>query len=76
AENARHSRKEPGIATFELLQADEDPTSFLLVETYRAAADQAKHKETDHFHRWVKTVESMMAEPRRAVKYTLPLPPA
>lgn len=74
AENARNSLEEPGIARFDLLQALDDPTSFVLTEAYRSAEDAVKHKETDHFHTWVATVEPMMAGPRRAVRYANRVP--
>jgi len=68
-ENARHSLKEPGLARFDVLQQQDDPTHFILVEVYRTPADPAKHKETAHYKNWRDTVESMMAEPRRSVKF-------
>jgi autoinducer 2-degrading protein len=68
-ENARNSIQEPGIARFDVIQEIEDPTRFVLVEVYRAPADNAKHKETVHYARWRDTVAKMMAEPRLGVKY-------
>ena len=69
-ENARNSIQEPGISRFELIQAQEDPSSFLLLEAYADVEAQAEHRKTAHFHKWVETVENMMAEPRYAVKYS------
>ena len=68
--NAQASRKEPGIARFDLLQQNDDPTLFLLVEAYRTADAPAAHKETQHYKAWRDTVEKMMAEPRQSVKFT------
>ncbi|MDB4882910.1 MAG: Antibiotic biosynthesis monooxygenase [Gemmatimonadetes bacterium] len=68
-DNARNSVDEPGIVRFDLVQQDDDPTRFLLIEIYRTAADPARHKETSHYAIWRDTVEPMMAEPRRSVKY-------
>lgn len=68
-ENARNSVNEPGIARFDVIQQQDDPTRFVLVEVYRTPDDPAKHKETEHYKTWRDTVESMMAEPRSAVKY-------
>lgn len=68
-ENARQSVREPGIARFDVVQQQDDPTRFVLVEVYRTAADPARHKETAHYKTWRDTVESMMAEPRTSVKY-------
>jgi autoinducer 2-degrading protein len=68
-ENARESIKEPGIARFDFLQQQDDPTRFVLVEVYRTADDPAKHKETKHYQKWRDTVADMMAEPRSSIKY-------
>lgn len=69
-ENAQQSVREPGIARFDVLQQQDDPTRFVLVEVYRTTNDPAKHKETAHYKKWRDTVESMMAEPRSSVKYS------
>ena len=68
-ENASNSVKEPGIARFDVIQQRDDPSRFVLVEVYRTADDPARHKETQHYQKWRDTVEDMMAEPRRAIKY-------
>jgi quinol monooxygenase YgiN len=67
--NAAMSRKEPGIASFQLLQDEADPCRFVLVEAYRDAEAQAKHRETAHYLRWKDVAESMMAEPRTRALY-------
>lgn len=68
-ENARHSVQEPGVVRFDVIRQADDPTRFVLVEVYRTAEDPARHKETAHYAAWRDAVESMMAEPRRSVKY-------
>jgi (4S)-4-hydroxy-5-phosphonooxypentane-2,3-dione isomerase len=68
-ENARNSVQEPGIVRFDVVQQEDDPTRFLLIEIYRTAADPARHKETAHYLTWRDAVEPMMAEPRRSVRY-------
>ena len=68
-ENARNSLQEPGVARFDVIQQQDDPSRFVLVEVYRTADDPAKHKETAHYQKWRDTVAEMMAEPRSAVKY-------
>jgi autoinducer 2-degrading protein len=67
--NARQSVQERGIARFDVVQQQNDPTRFVLVEVYRTADDPAKHKETAHYQTWRDTVADMMAEPRASVKY-------
>lgn len=69
-ENARNSIKEPGIARFDVLQEQDEPTRFVLVEVYRTSDDPGRHKETAHYQKWRNTVADMMAEPRSSIKYT------
>jgi autoinducer 2-degrading protein len=68
-DNASNSLKEPGVARFDVIQQQDDPTRFLLVEVYRTVDDPAKHKETAHYKKWRDTVTDMMAEPRSAIKF-------
>ena len=68
-ENAKNSINEAGVARFDVVQQQDDPTRFVLVEVYRTAEDPAKHKETGHYKRWRDTVADMMAEPRSSLKY-------
>jgi quinol monooxygenase YgiN len=69
-ENASQSIHEPGVARFDVLQHQDDPSRFLLVEVYRTAEAPAAHKDTAHYRTWRDTVEPMMAEPRSSEKYT------
>jgi len=68
-ENARNSVREPGIARFDVIRQQDDPTRFVLIEVYRTAEDPAKHKETAHYQKWREAVAEMMAEPRTSIKY-------
>lgn len=68
--NARNSVQEAGIARFDVIQQQDDPTRFVLVEVYRTADDPARHKETAHYATWRDTVAEMIAEPRTSIKYT------
>lgn len=68
--NASQSIKEPGIARFDLIQQDDDPARFVLVEVYRDADAPAAHKETAHYHTWREAVAPMMAEPRSSQKFS------
>lgn len=73
-ENARESVREPGIARFDVIQQQDDPTRFMLIEIYRSVAATAAHKETAHYAVWRDAVAAMMAEPRSSVKYTGVIP--
>ena len=68
-ENAHKSVQEPGIARFDVIQQQDDPTRFVLIEVYRTTEDPAKHKETTHYQKWRDIVADMMAEPRTSIKY-------
>jgi (4S)-4-hydroxy-5-phosphonooxypentane-2,3-dione isomerase len=68
--NARESVKEPGIARFDIIQQQDDPTRFVFVEVYRTPEAPAAHKETKHYQTWRDTVASMMAESRASVKFS------
>jgi autoinducer 2-degrading protein len=68
-ENARQSIQEPGIARFDFVQQQDDPTRFALVEVYRTPEAPAQHKETAHYLKWRDLVAPMMAEARTSVKY-------
>eukprot|EP01083_Nonionella_stella_P154730 498959_1 len=67
--NARASAKEPGIARFDVVQEQDAPSNFLLVEVYKNKDAPAEHKKTEHYNTWRESVADMMAEPRRAIKY-------
>jgi len=68
-ENAKNSILEPGITRFDIVQQQDDPTRFVLVEVYRTYEDPAKHKLTEHYIRWRDTVSDMMVEPRTSIKF-------
>jgi (4S)-4-hydroxy-5-phosphonooxypentane-2,3-dione isomerase len=68
-ENARGSVKESGIARFDVVQQQDDPTCFVLVEVYRTSGAPALHRETAHYQAWRDKVEGMMAEPRNRATY-------
>ena len=68
-ENAQNSIQEPGVVRFDVIQQQDDPTRFMLLEIYRSVEAPALHKATKHYQKWRDTVEDMMAEPRGSVKY-------
>jgi len=67
--NARWSLLELGVLRFDVLQQQDDPTRFVLVEIYRDADAAAAHKATDHYLVWRDAVAPMMAGPRQSVKF-------
>ncbi len=72
--NAAASLLEPGVARFDIIQAQVDPSHFLLVEVYRDEDAPARHKETAHYQTWRDAVAEMMAEPRQSQKFSALFP--
>jgi quinol monooxygenase YgiN len=68
--NAENSAKESGVARFDFLQQQDDPSKFVLFEVYRDDAAPAKHKETAHYNEWVEKVTHMFEEPRTRAFYS------
>ena len=75
-ENASQSLREPGIARFDVIQQNNDPTRFVLIEAYREADAPALHKQTAHYAKWRGAVAPMMAEPRSSTQFTNAFPDA
>jgi autoinducer 2-degrading protein len=65
--NHEASVREPGNRRFDLLQAPDEPTRFVLYEAYASVEDAAAHKQTPHYAKWRDAVAPMMAEPRKGV---------
>ncbi len=68
-ENAKASLKEPGVARFDVVQGGDDATKFVLIEAYKSKEAHAAHRETPHYLKFRDGVETMMAEPRKGLKY-------
>jgi len=68
-ENARASIQEPGIASFDVVQQQDDAARFVLIEAYRTPEATAAHRATAHYAKWRDAVEPMMAEPRQRTLY-------
>lgn len=63
-ENKNNSIKEKGIVHFDFLQCKDDETKFLLYEGYKSKNDVNEHLETEHFKKWINTVEQWFSSPR------------
>jgi quinol monooxygenase YgiN len=68
--NAENSAKEPGVARFDFLQQQDDPSRFVLIEVYRDANAPALHKQSAHYLAWADAVSHMFQEPRTRALYT------
>ena len=65
------SVKEPGNIRFDLIQQADDPDWFMFYEAYESEEAAADHKNTSHYLKWRETVQDMMAEPRKGVRYNI-----
>ncbi|GEA31137.1 putative quinol monooxygenase [Clostridium diolis] len=72
-ENQNNSLKEKGIICFDFFQCKDDSTRFLLYEGYKSEDDVNKHMETEHFKKWINTVEPCFSAPRDKATY-IPIP--
>ena len=68
--NHEASVKENGNMRFDFLQDENNPAKFILYEAYESKETAKKHKETEHYLTWRKTVEPWMAEKRLGVPHT------
>jgi (4S)-4-hydroxy-5-phosphonooxypentane-2,3-dione isomerase len=67
--NAVSTRKEPSNVRFDVSQAVDDPTRFLLYEVYTSKDGLTFHQQQPHYLTWRETVMDWMAKPREGVKH-------
>ena len=63
-ENARNSRKEPGVVRFDVIQQVDDPSRFVLFELYRDEQAIEAHRGTAHYAKWRDAVPAFLATER------------
>src|SRR5512136_816891 len=57
--DAVHSeRDEPGCMRFDILRDNDDPLKFFFYEVYKDETARLVHRETPHFARWTKFIET------------------
>lgn len=69
-DNASHSIQEPGLARFDVLQQNDDPARFVLVEVYRQESDTEAHRASEHYARWRDAVGGMLVSERTRTFYS------
>jgi len=69
-------RARAGVLRFDVIQQEDDPTRFVLIEIYRTVEATVAHKETAHYAAWQAVAAPMMAGPRSRVKYSTVFPPS
>ena len=68
-DNAKNTRHEPGNLRFDVIQAEDDSSRFMLYEAYRTRDEFVRHQQTPHYFRWKDAVADWMREPRQGVKH-------
>ena len=68
--NHEGSVQEPGCLRFDVAQAKEDPTRFVLWEWYLDEAANAFHTTTPHYLAFRADMPELMAEERVSILYT------
>ena len=69
--NHKGSVNEPGNLRFDILRQSDNPCRFMFYEAYESDDAASAHKNTPHYLKWRETVQNMMAEPRKGVKYNI-----
>ena len=72
--NLEGSAREPGNVRFDVLQSEDDPTRFVLVEMFRDGEAAGAHKTTPHYLAWRDEVVGWMAAAREGRRYRLLAP--
>lgn len=67
--NHEASIREPGNVRFDVLQAADDPTRFVLYEWYIDEDAAKAHKTTAHYTAWREATADWFAEPRHGDRY-------
>lgn len=69
-ETAKESIKLEGIVRLDIVQQQDDPSHFILIEVYRNRDVPSRLKETSHYRDWRDKVLPMMAQPRKSTFFT------
>ena len=67
--NSGCSRKEPGNLRFDVLRQVDNPLRFALYEVYRDEAGFKAHQQTEHYARWRREIDDLLAAPRSSDKF-------
>ena len=67
--NSGRSRKEPGNLRFDVMRQNDNPLRFALYEVYRDEAAFKAHQQTEHYARWRREIDDLLAAPRTSDKF-------
>ncbi|HXX92966.1 MAG TPA: antibiotic biosynthesis monooxygenase [Planctomycetota bacterium] len=68
--NSGCSRQEPGNVRFDVLRQNDQPLRFALYEVYRDEAAFKAHQQTEHYARWRREIDALLAAPRTSDKFS------
>jgi autoinducer 2-degrading protein len=72
--NSGCSRKEPGNLRFDVLRQNDQPHRFALYEVYRDETAFKAHQQTEHYARWRREIDDLLAAPRTSDKFATVAP--
>ena len=72
--NSGCSRKEPGNLRFDVMRQVDNPLRFALYEVYRDEAAFKAHQQTEHYARWRREIDDLLAAPRTSDKFATVAP--
>jgi len=59
--NARNSIMSDGVARFDVLQHDDDPQQFMVVQAFKDEEAQKAHENSEHNQRWLANLPELLA---------------
>lgn len=65
----RPTRAEHGCLNFDMHENPNEPGLFLFHENWVCEEDLQRHFQTPHITRWIKTAESLLAEPMELTRW-------
>jgi autoinducer 2-degrading protein len=68
--NSGCTRKEPGNLRFDVIRQADNPLRLALYEVYRDEAGFKAHQQTEHYARWRREIDALLASPRSSDKFT------
>ena len=72
--NSGCSRKERGNLRFDVMRQADNPLRFALYEVYKDEAAFKAHQQTEHYARWRREIDALLAAPRSSDKFTTVAP--
>lgn len=75
AAHVAKTQAEPGVQRFELLQAENDPTQFVILMEFADDAARGRHLETAHYQQWRAEIDAWLAAPIESTRFVRVVPP-